>query len=131
MRIEYGFEVKLKGDVGDVRRWWSLLRICGGKVVVFGAQSVLSLSRTRARIVGFFWGVEGFSVGVGVDVDALVRCGPRSSGRCVKVGIVRCGRNWEGCLRRVYTAWLKPRRLELGEPAIVGRYVVEMYVLLL
>ena len=63
----------------------------------------------------------GFS-GVGIcawdPFFALIRCGPRFSGRWVKVGIVRCGRNWVGCLRRVWTAWLKPRRLELGEPAI-------------
>jgi hypothetical protein len=26
-------------------------------------------------------------------------------------------------LRRVWTAWLKPRRLEFGEPAIVRRWM--------
>ena len=67
-------------------------------------------------------GVCGGFSGVGIcawdPFFALIRCGPRFSGRWVKVGIVRCGRNWVGCLRRVWTAWLKPRRLELGEPAI-------------
>ena len=70
------------------------MRIWGGKVVVFGGQRVLSLSKTRARI----FGVGPFSADLGR------RWGPRSSGRCVKVGIVRWGRNWEGCLRRVWTA---------------------------
>lgn len=41
-----------KGEVGDVRRLCSLVRIWGGKVVVWGGQRVLSLSRTRARMVG-------------------------------------------------------------------------------
>lgn len=50
----------MNGDVGDLRRWSSLERIWGGKVVVFGGQRVLSLSRTRARITGDF--VVGFSV---------------------------------------------------------------------
>lgn len=102
-----------KGEVGDCRRAASLERICGGKVVVFGGQSVLSLSRTRALIVGTF----AFEVFEGSE---LTRCGPNSSGRYVKVGIVRCGRNWAGCLSRVWTAWLKARRLELGEPAIAA-----------
>jgi hypothetical protein len=52
IRIEWGFLVWLKGDVGELRRAVSLFRIWGGKVVVFGGQRVLSLSRTRARIVG-------------------------------------------------------------------------------
>lgn len=116
IRIAFGFVVWLKRDVGEVRREESLARICGGKDVVFAAQSVLSLSRTRARIVGV-WG--GFSGGVWSPFFALIRCGPRFSGRWVKVGMVRCGRNCVGCLRRVWTAWLKPRRLELGEPAIM------------
>lgn len=96
-----------------------------------GGQRVLSLSRTRARIVGVVvWcGRGGFSdacvvcavplLFLGVSFAACTRCGPRSSGRWVNVGMVRCGRNWEGCRRRVCTAWLKPRRLELGEPAIL------------
>lgn len=89
----------------------------GGKVVVLAGQRVLSLSRTRARIVGMrCW--MGFSGGVGGWCCLRMRCGPRSSGRYVNVGMVRCGRNWEGCLRSVCTAWLKPRRLELGEPAM-------------
>jgi hypothetical protein len=90
--------------VGEVRRVVSLCRIWGGKVVVFAGQRVLSLSRTRARIVG----VGGVVVGVEVEVEVvggcLRRCWPRFSGRCVIVGIVRCGRNWVGCLRRVCTA---------------------------
>lgn len=93
----------LNGDVGDVRSERSLSRICGGKVVVLGGQRVLSLSRTRARIVGVgclvsFW-LPGFSV-----VNWGCRYGPMFSGRCVKVGIVRWGRNWEGVVRRVRTA---------------------------
>lgn len=44
----------LKAEVGELRRECSLVRIWGGKVVVFGGQSVLSLSKTRARIVGGF-----------------------------------------------------------------------------
>lgn len=54
-----------KGDVGDVRRSRSLVRICGGKVVVWGGQRVLSLSRTRARIDGF-WASSFFSSWVAV-----------------------------------------------------------------
>lgn len=104
---------RLKGEVGEVRRDWSFERILEGKVVDFAAQRVLSLSRTRARIVG----VRGvFSDDV---EDEEMRCGPRFSGSCAKVGIVRCGRRWLGCLRRVCTVWLKARRLEFGEPAIV------------
>lgn len=61
MRIAYGFLVALKGLLGDWRREASLFRIWGGKVVVFGGQSVLSLSRTRARI----FGVGPFSVDFG------------------------------------------------------------------
>ena len=85
-----------------MRRVVKLFRICGGKVVVFAGQRVLSLSRTRARIVG----VGSAVVGAEVEVDGgcLRRWGPRFSGRWVIVGIVRCGRNWVGCLRRVCTA---------------------------
>lgn len=91
----------MKGDVGDVRNACSFDRISDGKEVVFGWQSVLSLSRTRARMVGGF--------------EALGRIsGPRFSGRWVIVGMVRWGRNWEGVLRRVVTARLKARRLLLG-----------------
>ena len=48
----------MNGDVGELRREDSFESICGGKVVVFAAQRVLSLSKTRARIVG----VRGFSI---------------------------------------------------------------------
>lgn len=111
-------------------------------MVVLGGQRVLSLSRTRARIVGVIvWcGRGGFSdacvvcavplLFLGVSFAACTRCGPRSSGRWVNVGMVRCGRNWEGCRRRVCTAWLKPRRLELGEPAILDEVCgKQVYVL--
>lgn len=90
MRIECGFVVRLKGEVGEVRRADSFVRIWGGKVVVFGGQRVLSLSKTRARIVGGFdcccW--KPFSVlpetvllVPGVRFAAPTRGGPRSSGR--------------------------------------------------
>ena len=46
-----------------MRRAESLVMIEGGKVVVLGGQRVLSLSRTRARIVG---------VRAGGDVDVGV-----------------------------------------------------------
>lgn len=104
--MPWGLRDWLKGDVGDVRRAVSFDRIAGGKVVVFGGQRVLSLSRTRAWIVGMRVGGVGFPDG-GFEGSlfecshVLTRCGPRSSGRCVNVGIVRCGRNWVGCLRRV------------------------------
>lgn len=126
MRIPWGFVDAWKGDVGDVRRWVSLVRIWGGKVVVLGGQRVLSLSRTRAWMVGTRFGV-GFSGRLDLEVPVVcapTRCGPRSSGRYVNVGMVRCGRNWEGCLRRVWTAWLKPRRLELGEPAMASSWIL-------
>ena len=58
-----GLWVMLKGEVGEVRRAESLVMIEGGKVVVLGGQRVLSLSRTRARIVG---------VRAGGDVDVGV-----------------------------------------------------------
>lgn len=119
IRIECGFVVWLNGEVSEVRREESLARICGGKDVVFAAQSVLSLSSTRARIVGVCGVFSGVGICVWGPFFPLIRCGPRFSGRWVKVGMVRCGRNWVGCLRRVWTAWLKPRRLELGEPAIM------------
>jgi hypothetical protein len=121
MRIESGLVDWLKGEVGEVRSAANLSRICGGKVVVLGGQRVLSLSRTRARIVGDFVAAAGaaFSPGLLVVGGCLWRCGPRFSGRCVKVGIVRWGRNWEGFRRRVCTAWLKPRRLVLGVLAIL------------
>lgn len=75
MRIEFGFVDVWKGDVGLLRRDDSFDRMFGGKVVVLAAQRVLSLSKTKARIEG---------------MRCLeTRCGPRFSGRCVKVGIVR------------------------------------------
>ena len=61
MRIACGLLVALKGLLGDWRREASLVRIWGGKVVVFGGQRVLSLSRTRARI----FGVGPFSADLG------------------------------------------------------------------
>lgn len=92
----------MKGDVGEVRSACSFLRISDGKEVVFGWQSVLSLSRTRARIVGGGFWVLGWTAG------------PRFSGRWVIVGMVRWGRKLEGVFRRVETARLKARRLLLG-----------------
>lgn len=43
--------------MGELRSSESFVRILGGNVVVFGGQRVLSLSRTRARIVGGLGGV--------------------------------------------------------------------------
>jgi hypothetical protein len=57
MRIESGLLSLLKGEVGDVRREWSLSRYGFGKRVVLGGQRVLSLSTTSARITG--GGLEG------------------------------------------------------------------------
>lgn len=91
----------MKGDVGDVRSECSFDRISDGKEVVFGWQSVLSLSRTRARMAGGFWAL-GWTAG------------PRFSGRWVIVGMVRWGRKLDGVFRRVETARLKARRLLLG-----------------
>lgn len=94
------------------------MRIWGGKVVVFGGQRVLSLSRTRARITG------DLLVSFSVLGDVCWRYGPMFSGRCVKVGIVRCGRNWEGVVRRVRTAWVKPRRFVF----VISFLFVSLYV---
>lgn len=99
MRIESGAVDWLKGEVGELRSAESLSMIWGGKAVVLGGHRVLSLSRTRARIVGDLAAAAGFSPG-----DCLWRCGPSCSGRWVKVGIVRWGRNCEGFRRRVCTA---------------------------
>lgn len=53
----------MNGEVGDVRREWSLSRYGFGKSVVLGGQRVLSLSTTRARIKG------GDLLGGGGDVE--------------------------------------------------------------
>lgn len=91
IRTECGLWNELKGEVGEVRREASFVRIFGGKVVVFGAQRVLSLSRTRARMVGicccccervgFSEGCEVLLLFPGLNFAAPTRCGPRSSGR--------------------------------------------------
>ena len=54
-------------------------------MAVSGGQIVLSLSRTRALIVGFF------------SEDA--KNGPSGRGRESNVGIVRCGKSDEGSVR--------------------------------
>lgn len=78
MRIEFGVCDVRNGEVGELRRACSFCRICGGKVVVFAGQRVLSLSRTRARMFGMRGGFFSVLVGFGLGVR---RCGPRSSGR--------------------------------------------------
>lgn len=52
IRIEDGAVVRLNGEVGEVRKDRSLVRMEVGRSVVLGGLRVLSLSSTRARIVG-------------------------------------------------------------------------------
>lgn len=74
-----------------------------------GGQVVLSLSRTRARMVVFLTGE-----------DVLGRCGPRGTGRARMVGIVRCGRSAVGCFRSRETVRRKAGRFKLEEEPVEG-----------
>lgn len=68
IRMEFGFWVRLKGDVGEWVRECSLVRTGLGRMVVFGGERVLSLSRTRALIVGILFSCDcdcGFESAVG------------------------------------------------------------------
>lgn len=82
---------RLNGEVREVRRDRSLVRIGAGRWVVLGGLRVLSLSRTRARIVGFgcFSGSLPLLVVLVVLGVGAGRCSPNCSGKCAKVGIVR------------------------------------------
>lgn len=83
---------RLNGEVGEVRRERSLARIGDGRCVVLGGLRVLSLSRTRARIVGFvcLGSVLSLLVLVLVLVVGIIgRCSPNCSGKWAKVGMVR------------------------------------------
>lgn len=106
----------LNGDVGDVRSCSSLSRYGFGIVVVWGGQRVLSLSRIRAFIFGMFLSVLE-SV---VVVEEEARCAPICSGNSRKVGIVRLGRKWDGCLSRVETVRLKACRFVFSKGAMVS-----------
>lgn len=104
----------LNGDVGEVRSCSSLSRYGFGIVVVWGGQRVLSLSRIRAFILGIFLSVLDSTV-----VVDEARCWPICSGRSRKVGIVRLGRKWDGCLSKVETVRLKAWRFVFSKGAIV------------
>lgn len=97
---------RLNGDVGDVRSCSSLSRYGLGIVVVWGGQRVLSLSRIRAFIFGILFGCWPLVV---VEEDEA-KWWPICSGRSRKVGMVKLGRKWDGCLRRVETVRLKAWR---------------------
>lgn len=110
----------LNGDVGDVRSCSSLSRYGFGIVVVWGGQRVLSLSRIRALISGIlsdFCSVRELIEG---EEEEEARCCPICSGNSRKVGIVRLGRKWDGCLRRVETVRLKAWRFVFSRGAILS-----------
>lgn len=108
----------LNGDVGDVRSRSSLSRYGFGIVVVWGGQRVLSLSRTRAFICGILCGF--CSGGEVVEEVEEAKCWPICSGSSRKVGIVRLGRKWDGCLSKVETVRLKAWRFVFSNGAIVS-----------
>lgn len=87
---------------------------------MLGGQRVLSLSRIRAFMFGFFLSVCVFVVVVVVDEET--RCAPICSGRSRKVDIVRFGRRWDGCLRSVETVRLKAWRFVFNRGAMVSFY---------